>query len=168
MSLKIGALIIPRQAGFTLRQSYDPILARTLLRSKSGAGIGQTRWAKLRSSITGSGWQPAALDAIDLSIMHAVHCVETLSAYSATTAVTIPHTYRTDTGYTVQAWALVGNILVSTPVSMAGQVATVTAVSGALQYQVDYYPIITGLVTISKSGDVDAQTKSWTIEIEQQ
>lgn len=168
MSLKIGNIIIPREAGFTLRQTYDPILARTLLRTKSGNGIGQTRWAKLRSSITGSGWQPAALDAIDLSVMHAVHCVETLSAYSATTTVTLPHAFRTDTGYTVQAWALVGKSLVSTPVSMAGQVATVTAVSGALQYQVDYYPIITGLVTISKSGDVDAQTKSWTIEIEQQ
>ena len=168
MSLKIGIIIIPGIAGFDIRQTYDPILARTLLRTKSGNGIAQSRWSKIRSTISGSGWEPAALDAIDFGIMHDVHCVEPLSAYGATTTITIPHSFRSDTGYTVQAAALVADELVNTPVSMAGQVATLTAVAGAMQYQVIYFPIITGLLTVKKSGDVDNQVRSWTIELEEQ
>lgn len=168
MSLKIGNIIIPDIAGFDIRQSYDPILARTLLRTKSGNGIAQSRWKKIGSTISGSGWEPAALDAIDMGAMHAVYCVEPLSAYGATTIITIPHNYRTDAGYTVQAAALVSDELVSTAVSMAGQVATLTAVAGAVQYQVIYYPIITGLLTVKKSGDLDNQVRGWTIELEEQ
>lgn len=165
--IKIGNIAIAPAAGFEVRQTYDDDLARTLLRMKSGAGVIQYRWRKTRSRISGNGWEPAALDAIDRSVSHAVSCVEPLSVYGATTSITIPHTYRTDTGYTVQAAALLGDEIVATPVSMAGQNATLTAVSGATQYQVIYYPIITGMLTISKSGDVDNQTRSWSIEVEE-
>lgn len=167
MTLKIDNIVIPGQAGFDVRQTYEPIFSRTLLRAKSGAGIIQSRWKKLRSTINGSGWEGAALDGIDLETSHTVSCVEPLILYSATTSATIPHTYRTDTGYTVQAAALVGDELIPTPVSLAGQAATITAVSGATQYQVIYYPILTAMLTISKSGDIDNQQRSWTIEVEE-
>ncbi len=167
MSLKIGNIVIPAEAGFNITQSYGQILARTLLRAKSGTGIPQSRWQKLRSTINGAGWFPAAMEGLVMGSGHAVHCVKALSAYGATTSITIPHSYRTDAGYTVQAFALVNGALVSTPVAMAGQEATLTAVSGATQYQVDYYPIITGLLTISKSGDVENETHGWTIEVEE-
>ena len=167
MSLKIGSVVIPVESGFAIQQSYNKILSRTLLRAKSGTGIPQSRWQKLRSTISGAGWVPAAVDALDVGIGHAVHCVESLSAYGASTSITIPHSYRTDAGYTVQGAALVNGDIVTTPVSMAAQVATLTAVSGATQYQVIYYPIITGLLTISKSGDVDNKTHGWTIDVEE-
>lgn len=167
MSLKIGNIVIPGQAGFDLRQAYEPILARTLLRAKSGSGIPQFRWQKIRSTIAGSGWYPTALDALDLSATHAVSCIEPMSVYGAGTAITIPHTFRTDSGYSVQAAALLGDDLVETAVSMAGQVATLTPVAGASQYQVIYFPIITGLLTVNKSGDIDNQLRGWTIEAEE-
>lgn len=167
MSLKIGNVVIPDESGFEIRQRYGQILARSVLRAKSGAGIVQYRWQKLRSTINGNGWLPAALDGIDQSVGQTVSCVASLSVYGATTSITIPHSYRTDSGYTVQADALVAGELISTPVSMAGQVATLTAVAGAEQYQVIYYPVITGLLTISKGADLDNQTHDWTIEIEE-
>ncbi len=167
MSIKIGSIVIPYSSGFDVRQTYEEIEAKTTLRTRSGAAILQSRWKRLKSTISGSGWNPAALDGIDKTIMQDVYCVEPLSVYGATVSITIPHSYRTDAEYIPQGAALVDGDIVATPVSLSGQTATLTAVAGATQYQVNYYPIITGVLTITKSGDIDNQVRGWTIQVEQ-
>lgn len=168
MSVKIGNITIPDASGFDVRQTYEEIASKTTLRTKSGGAILQSRWKRIKSTITGSGWEPAAIDAIDTAAMQTVYCVEPLSVYGSSTTIVIPHQYRTESEYAPQASALVSGLLVATPLSMAGQTATITAVSGATQYQVNYYPIITGILTISKSGDIDNQVRGWTLTVEQE
>lgn len=164
MSLKIGSLTISAEAGFSLKQTYQPILARTLKRSKNGTLTIQSRYRKLQSRISGSGWLPDGLDAIDTDALQAVSCIQALSVASASNVITIPRPFRTDTGFTVQGVAIVSDQSVVTSVSMAGSVATLTPVAGASQYHSVYYPVLTCALSINRQFDEDAQTWSWDIE----
>jgi hypothetical protein len=168
MSLKIGSVAIPFVSGFDIRQTYDELSAKTILRSKSGAAILQSRWQKLKSTISGSSWLPAAIDSIDKTVMQTVSCVAPLSVFGATTTITIPRTFRTETDYAPQAIAIVNGEMIETTLSLAGSVCTLAAVSGATQYQVVYYPIITGVISINKDHDTSNQLGGWTIELEEQ
>lgn len=168
MSLKIGSVIVPFISGFDVRQTYDELSAKTTLRTKSGSAVLQSRWQKLKSTITGSGWLPAAIDGIDKTVMLAVHCVAPLAQYGATTSITLPRTFRTDGDYTPQAAAIVGTEMVETTISISGQVCTLGAVSGATQYQVVYYPVITGVISVKKYHDTGNQLTGWAIELEEQ
>lgn len=164
----IAGISIAPVAGFEVRQTLDPIEAKTILRTLNGTGIQQSRWKKLQSTITGSGWLPDGLDALNTDNAVAVSCIEPLSVASASNGITIPRTFRTDSPYAPQGAAIVDGQLISTPVSLAGAVATLTAVPGATQYHVVYYPIITGFVSIRRQFDDAQQTHNWTIEVVEQ
>lgn len=168
MTIIIGGISISPPAGFDLRQTLDPVEAKTILRTLNGTGILQYRWKKLRSTITGSGWLPDGLDAVDADNAVAVSCIEPLSVASASNIITIPRAFRPDLPYAPQGAAIVDGQLMRTPVSLAAAVATLTAVSGATQYHVVYYPVITGFVTIRRQFDDANQVCGWTIEIEEQ
>lgn len=168
MSLKIGSVEIPHISGFDVRQTYEELAAKTILRTKSGSAVLQTRWQKLKSSISGSGWLPAALDGIDKTAMQAVSCVAPLAEFGATTSITLPRTFRTETDYYPQAVAIKSGDMIATSISITGQVCTLGAVSGADQYQVVYYPIITGVIRIDKDHNVSQQLGGWSITLEEQ
>lgn len=167
MTLKLDSILFPDEAAFGIQQSIEPLLARTLRRSMNGTLKIQSRWQKLRSAVSGSGWLPLGLDAIDLSVNHAMHCIKALSVSAAGNVITIPRAFRLDAPYAPQGAAVVNGEVLSTPVSLLGSVATLTPIVGASQYQVLYYPIITGAVVISSSVDVDNQVEAWTLEIEE-
>jgi hypothetical protein len=165
--IKIGAISIPDEAAFDIRQSYTPLGGKALLRTKNGAAILQQRWQKLSSTITGSGWLPDGLDAVDVSASQAVYCIAPLSVLSASNVITIPRTFRTDGDYVAQGVAIVGGEMLATPAAVAGQVATLTVVAGATQYMVVYYPVITGFITVDRQFDEANQLQSWTIDVQQ-
>ncbi|MFA6700904.1 MAG: hypothetical protein WCS28_12150, partial [Thiomicrospira sp.] len=129
MTLKIGNIEIHEQAGFDLRQTIDTIDAKTLLRTKSGSGILQSRWQKLQTNISGSGWLPDGLDGIDTYVAQAVSCIQSLSITGATINIAIPRAFRTDGDYAPQGLAIVAGEAVATPLSLVGSMATLTAVS---------------------------------------
>lgn len=168
MTLKIGSIEIPGMSGFDLRQTYEEEKAETLLRAKSGAGILQQRWKKLQSTISGNGWLPVAIDAIDTNAALAVSCIAPLAVYGASTSITLPRSYRTDEDYAPQGIALVNGEAVNTSISLAGQVATLGAVAGASQYQVIYVPILTGFVSISRDHDASSGLAAWSISVQEQ
>lgn len=165
MSLKIGSLTISAEAGFSLKQTYQPILARTLKRSKNGTLTIQSRYRKLQSRVSGSGWLPDGLDAIDTDALQAVSCIQALSVAAASNVITIPRAVRTDAGFTVQGVAIVNDQSVVTSVVLAGNVATLGVVAGASQYQILYYPVITGAISISRQFDEDSQTWNFDLEL---
>lgn len=164
MSLIIGGITIPGLAGFSLKQTYQPILARTLKRSKNGTLTIQSRYRKLQSRISGSGWLPDGLDAIDTDAPQAVSCIHGLSIAAASNVITIPRPFRTDSGFTVQGVAIVNDQSVVTSVALAGSVATLTPVAGASQYHILYYPVLTCAISINRQFDEDTQTWSFDIE----
>lgn len=163
----IGGIAVADLAGFDIRQGYNELAGKALLRTKNGTAILQTRWKKLASSITGMGWLPDGLDGLDTAVAHAVHCIAPLSVAAASNIITIPRAFRTDTDFAPQGGAIVGNEFVATPVALAGAAATLTAVAGATQYHVVYYPIITGFVTVDRQFDEAGQTQSWTIDVQE-
>lgn len=167
MSLMINAISLHPPAGFAVRQTLEPLDARTILRTLNGTGVLQSRWRKLASTISGSGWLPDGLDALDTTQAVTVACIEPLSVASPHPVITLPRAVRIDSGYAPQGAALVDGQIIATPTALAGLVATLTAVPGAVQYHVVYYPVLTGFVTVSRQFDDGSQTHDWTMTLEE-
>lgn len=138
-NLVIGGLEIPVSASHTLNQSYEPIQAVNRVRMMDGTLIQQSSWSgKLLTSIDGSGIIPVGLQSLDYSSAITIKCVAERAVTSASNVIDIPSARRSD--YAPEGRALVGGKWQSTPVAMAGDTATLTAVAGASQYQAIYWP----------------------------
>lgn len=145
--LKIGSSFdLPVYAGFDLSQRYEPLGGEVILRAGTGRGIKQSTWRKTRIITSGGGWVPDGIQSLDFTIQHALACIapETVPAVFATRQATLPATRRTDSGHLPYGLAqLAGGQTVEAAATLAGNVATVAAVSGAVAYQVGYYPLLT-------------------------
>lgn len=144
--LKIGAHYVPTLAALELEQSYEPIGGESIFRTMNGTGLKQTTWRKTRVTTSGSGWLPAALETLDTTQPHVLACVtpRAVPAVFATRQATLPAARRSDAGHTPWGIAILadGNA-VKTAATLAGDVATLTAVSGAVDYHVMYLPQLT-------------------------
>lgn len=74
-TLMLDGVLIPILAGVDLSQSYEEIGGQTLLRTRSGRGVKQSHWKKIKTTVTGSGWIPAALAGLDTAVAHSLDCV---------------------------------------------------------------------------------------------
>ncbi|MBL0307648.1 MAG: hypothetical protein IPQ25_16960 [Chitinophagaceae bacterium] len=165
--LKIGAFELPVYASFDVTQRYEPIGGETILRAVSGRGILQRTWRKTRVVTSGGGWVPSGLQSLDFDSQHAVACIapETIPADLATRQAELPVTRRSDADHVPYGLAqLPGGQTVAADVTLAGDIATVAAVTGAVAYQVGYYPLLTcWLLRPSRSG----QDHSWELIAEE-
>ena len=145
--LKIGSTFdLPLCAGFDIDQRYEPIGGETILRAGTGRGIKQMTWSKTRITTSGNGWVPDGIQSLDFTAQHTLACIvaETIPAVFSTRQATLPTTRRSDTGHIPFGLAqLADGQTVESAVSVTANVATVTAVSGAVAYQVGYYPSLT-------------------------
>lgn len=167
MNLIFGGVEIPQTAALDLSQTYEPLGGSSLLRMSDGSGVKMTRWTKTRTSISGAGWIPPGLDAIDYSAQIVVDCVAPRAVLSATTAATIPAARRPD----VAPWAFAimsDGRQVPTTCSMVVDAATAGAVSGAVRYVFQYLPRLTVFADPPRSSyDVAAAAASWSIDAEE-
>ena len=142
---ELGSFKLPALAHLDFDQSYEPIGPESILRAVSGRGIKQMTYARTRIVTSASGWVPSGLQSIDVTQQHVMRCIhpESLPANFATRQATLlAGGYRTDAGHAPWGLAEMANgSTVSTPVTMAGDVATVASVSGATAYQIGYFPI---------------------------
>lgn len=146
MVLKIGALSIPAIAALQIEQKYDDLDPESIFRTVDGTGIKQTTWKKKRVSTTGSGWLPTGLDTLDTASQLILSCIvpRSVPANFATRQATLPATRRSDSGHTPWGIAIdVHGRATKTTVSLAGDVATVYPVSGAVAYLAAYLPELT-------------------------
>lgn len=146
MTLKIGALSIPTLAALELAQEYPHLDPESIFRTVSGSGIKQMTWRKQRIVTSGSGWLPAGLDTLDTSAQMTLSCIvpRAVPADFATRQATLPAARRSDAGHTPWGAAFMASgQSVSTPATMAGDVATLDAVTGAVAYQAMYLPEFT-------------------------
>jgi hypothetical protein len=166
--IKISGIPIPLAAGFDITQTLNPILAKKLLRARDGTGIHQYRWRKYQTAINGQGIMPDGLDGLDLSVSHVIDCGISLSVSGAGASLTIPRAFRTDGVYAPAGMAVIGDNVQPTNVSMAGSVATLTAVSGATGYHIVYFPSLTCYITaLDRSLDDATATWSWSLTAEE-
>lgn len=170
ISLKIGALEIPNRAAMDLDQTYEPIGGESILRTMAGTGIKQITWAKLRTIIKGGGWSPPGLQGIDTTLQQTVACIVPRSLVAnASRQATLPAARRSDGGAEPWAWAIrPDGSIVNTGMSLAGNLATADAVTGAIGYQILYYPLLTCWISRpSESGVRGDASYSWELTCEE-
>ncbi len=149
MYLKIGSLVIPTVAAWEIEQAYSAIGGESIFRTVDGTGLKQETWKKLRVVTSGSGWLPDGLDTLATTVQMTLSCIKprAVPANFSTRQATLPAKRRSDSGHTPWGIALMSDgSPVFTAASMAGNVATLTAVTGAVAYQALYLPEITAWV----------------------
>lgn len=164
--LLIGGIPIPPHAGIS-SQRYEPLGGSTLLRMASGAGKKRTHWNKLKTTISGSGWLPLALQSLDFSSPIQIACIQPRSLGSPTSRVfALPSNRRTDVA--PWGWALVGHEWVEVSLVLQGDQATLSEVTGASLYQVNWLPLLTVYMEDPSSEmNLDGATYNWTIDAEE-
>lgn len=172
MILKIGSIDLPLVSGLDIEQTYEPIGGETVLRTLGGAGIKQTTWQKLRTTISGSGWIPAGLASLDTTAQQVIGCIvpRAVPCVFATRQATLPVARRSDAGHIPWGFAIMAdNTVFTTTASLSTNVATVDAVSGAVAYQAVYLPSLTCWLTrrVSDSGNRSEASYRWEIVAEE-
>lgn len=168
--LTVNSLRLPLPVGGVITQEYAEMGGKALLRFANGAGLLQTAWTKLRTSISGTGAFPLGLDGVDWSAPVTLGCVAPRSIQSASNVITVPAARRTDAAPYGFAITADNARLLPTPVAIAGNTATLTAVAGALGYQVYWYPLLTVLAPegLSATWDAAGAVATWQIVAEEQ
>lgn len=169
-TLKLGSLVIPLRAGLDIEQTYTLIGGETTLRTIDGTGIKQETWKKLRTTISGSGWLPAGISALDTTASMAVACITPQGIVAdASRQAILPAARRSDAGHTPWAFALLPHgELANTPMTLVGNLATADAYAGAEGYLIQYYPQPTCWVQRPvESGNRADATYRWEITAEE-
>jgi hypothetical protein len=146
VSFQLGDFILHDIAGFDLEQSYQPIGGEVVRRAMSGRGIKQMTWQKLRVTTSGTGWIPAGIDSLDFSQQMTLKCVvpRSIPANFSTRQATLPAARRSDGKFIPYGLAIMPDgQAVLTAAAIAGNVATLDAVTGAVAYKACYYPQLT-------------------------
>lgn len=168
-SFQLGDVVVPITAALGLQQSVELFGGAARLRMADGAGVAQVTWRKHRITLSGDGWAPLGLRGMSFDGPLVLRCGLPEAVTSASNAITLPAARRIDAGYEPFARAHTADGDIDTAVSLAGNVATCTAVSGAIGYSVMYYPQITVLADPpATSFDRGGATSSWEIVCEEQ
>lgn len=153
---------------FPASQTFRKVQGSAILRMQDGTAVKQTQWEKIATHITGAGFAPPALAGVDWKTSFEISCVAPMSLYSPSNIATIPSARRTDIGDQVLAFGVVGGMNIITPVSVVGDTATATPVSGATGYKFWYYPKLTFFsFGPSERLDTAGGGNSWSIDAEE-
>lgn len=137
--LMLGGVAVHHLLAGGAAETQEPIGGSTTLRLSNGAAVKMTHWQKMAGSISGEGFWPPGLDGLDYSQPLELRSTKVRTHQAASTVITLQGTPRPDKA--PWGYAVVGRALVPTPVSMAGNVATLAAVPGATAYQVNWQPV---------------------------
>ena len=125
-------------------QSSDPLLGESVVRLGLGSGVKMTHWGKAAGSISLTGLIPLGLDGLDFSgpLLLKLTMPECITGPGLVHELT--STPRDDVA--PWAYALVDGDYQRTPCVLAAGFVTVTAVSGAELYTVEWMPMYTVFV----------------------
>lgn len=143
-ALIIGGIVVPVTARLSLSQRYeDEPGGKALLRMADGSLVKQFRWSKLQTTLSASGTTPPGLEGVDFNSPLTLHCAKPQQKAGAGLVYALPAARRADAGFTPQGYAWVNGQWQPTALSLATNTATLTAVPGATQYRVLWYPQLT-------------------------
>lgn len=168
-TFELGGIIVPVQAAGDVNMAWEDLGGFTWppLRMQDGTGLVQQHWRKLRVRVSGSGIVPAAFAGLDITATHTLKSPSTRAVHGGTNVITVPAARRTDSGYTPRGFAVVDGGYVATPLAMAGDVATLTAVPGAAGYGVLYWPQLTVFASFSHDTAAASSRHDWVIDAEE-
>lgn len=171
--ISIGGLSVPLDSVLSFSQTYRPIERSTVHRlGVVGLGVKQTLYTgKLATTINATGWTMPGLSGLDRSLQHELLCGATLSNSGGLNNIQIGNSNRrrSDSGFEPVAYAIFPADQVKTPVSVdSSGNCSVTAVTGALYYKVDWYPKLTVIVTdLVEDTQADVATYTWSLTAEE-
>ena len=162
--LMLGGVAVHHLLAGGAAETQEAIGGSTIARLSGGAAVKMTHWQKMAGTISGEGFWPPGLDGLDYSQPLELRSTKVRTHQAASTVITLQGTPRPDQA--PWGYAIVGRDLVPTPVSMAGNVATLTAVPGATAYQVCWTPKYT-VVTNGPSEGQDGDQRTWSLAWEE-
>lgn len=139
--LTLNSIALPIDSGGDLRQDYEEIGGFTTRRLANGAALPQSRWSRLRTTLSCTGWKPATLAGIDWRAPVTIGCIAPLGIIQASHIFTLPANRRSDVA--VVAMSIHGPDSIPAAVSVVSNTATVTVASGADAYACYWYPLLT-------------------------
>ena len=159
---------IPVQASHTLDQDYEELESKSRRRFLDGGLWQRKTWGgKLKTTITGSGIAPAGIQQLDTDNPITIACVASRGINSVSNVIALPVARRADAGSEPFGFAIVNEALVETPVNVVADVATLTIVPGANQYQVRYFPLLTVLADPLQESLQRGSAHNWTLIAEE-
>lgn len=165
--LTINGLALPLASAGEIEQSYAQIGGFSVLRMADGSAVPQKRWRKLATTLQATGLLPPGLAAVNWDAPVTLGCVGSRAIQSASTTIALPAARRTDAPPYAFA-VLAGARVQPTPVDVTEDVASVTAVTGAVGYVVHYYPLLTVLSPGPQERyDALGAVASWTLDAEE-
>ena len=176
MFFSLGGVVVPIESALDFSQTYEPLGGVARLRMMSGALVQQVGWRKLRTTLSGAGWWPSGLEGLDYDSALTLLCAAPRAILSASNVIALPAARRTDAGFAPIGHAVVpgasvgvsGGDLVPTAVSIADNLATLTPVTGAIGYQITYWPQITVFVTSrATQADLPGAAHRWSLTAEE-
>lgn len=171
-SFELGGVVVPLTPALGLQQSFSFVDGGQFRgRTMNGAPIIQTQWRKLAVSLSGDGWSPLGLSALDFDSAAGLtlKCGLPRAVRSNSTSIALPVARRTDAGYEPFARAhLATGAEVDTTISITSHTATLGAVTGAVSYAVWYFPQLTVTATApEETFDAEGAASSWSINFEE-
>lgn len=176
MWFELGGIRVPIESVLDFEQGYESIGGTALLRFMSGGAVLQTYWQKLRTTLSGAGWWPPGLDGLDYDAPLTLKCAAPRAIRAAVAAIALPAARRTDAGFVPIGHAVVpgasvgvsGGDLVPTAVSIAANLATLTPVTGAIGYQITYWPqLIVFATPPATQADLPGAAHRWSLTAEE-
>lgn len=173
-TLILGGIEIPLYAlTDEFSQSYEEIAGISSARMGDGSLLVQRAWPslqanyKLATTISGGGSLPAPLDGLDRGAIIEIACAQHRAIAGTGNVIALPPGRRSGGQYQPRGFALLGGLLVETPIHVVDDVATLTVVADARHYQVRYWPRFSGRITHQSSGEPWQARRSWSVTIEE-
>lgn len=166
--LIIGGITVSQDARISINQTYKTLSAISNRRLANGSLVSRNTWnGKLETMITCTGYIPSGLQSLDYTSTMTVSCIAPKGISSASNAITLPTTRRTDAGSLPFGRKLVNGKWEDASSSLVGDVLTITLDASATQYQAVYFPEFTAIVSEPNDGLNIGQGFSWSIKAEQ-
>jgi len=164
----IGTAIIEVPQALQFSQTYEEFGGVNTLRMADGSAVRQSNWSKLRTTLSGEGFVPPGLAGVAWKTQQTLKCGVKRSLQSPSNVIALPAARRTDAGYEPNGYALKDGMWLPSSVSVVTNTATVTAVTGATAYMVEYYPQFTAFIEPPQADfNRTTGTYRWTINAEE-
>lgn len=169
MNFILGGITVHLVSAVEYTETYDRVdNGQARHRTQNGNLKRAVHWRKTSISISGSGHIPAGLAGLDYTLDLEFSAGTTRSITSSSNVIAIPAERRVDVGYEPCAFALFNNQAIPTPFVLVGDVATLTPVANALDYQINYFPkIMVASEDINDSINRGTGTNRWSLELEE-
>lgn len=168
-TFELGGVIVAEKAAGDIEVAFEPFGGSTWppLRMLNGDAVVQQVWQKLRVRVSGGGIVPAGLSGLDYTAQLTLKSSASRAIQSASNVITIPAARRVDTGYAPAGFAVVGGRYVPTAIALIGNVATLTAVTGASNYGVIYWPQLIVYARFTSNMASASARHTWQIDAEE-